>query len=94
MVSGKQQQGNGACLAYCGNVMAIGLYTPISIYEDVVDVINNNQAVNTQTERRVHRSEPWKPPVYTSMRGWMFMNYLLLMLLIALPCLLAYAIIR
>lgn len=34
------------------------------------------------------RSTPWQPIQYTSLKGWMFLNYLLLVLLLALPILL------
>jgi hypothetical protein len=66
--------------------MAIGLITPTSyIWDDVLDAVNNSNIVLAPDRGRFHyRSEPWSPPVYTSLAGWMFLNYSLLVLLIAL----------
>lgn len=78
--------------------MAIGLITELSavIQADVIDAINNSNASvgHMHGPSSLYHSPPWEPIRYTSMTGWMIMNYTLLACLIALPIALIYAILQ
>ena len=44
-------------------------------------------------QKRRQRSD-YRPPSYTSMRMWMFMNYALLAIMVAIPILITYVVSR
>jgi hypothetical protein len=52
------------------------------IAASVVDQIHNSEVLFARTteKRRSHKSMPWVPIVYTSMKGWLFLNYLAIVL--------------
>lgn len=63
------------------------------ILANLVDAANNSSilmACITGSKSYRKYSQPWQPPVYTSMRGWMAMNYLLCVLIPTLAGLVVY----
>lgn len=71
-----------------GLQVAIGLITTVDNHflESIVDNINNSNLIgNTNSPRRI-RGE-LEPIVYTSLKGWLFMNYILISCLMVLPIL-------
>ncbi len=57
--------------------------------ENVVDVINNSNMLLGGSRPKRIRSE-WQPPQYTSLRGWYFINYGLIVLFGILVIAVAY----
>lgn len=71
-------------------------YSPI--LANVVDTINNSNSyvfdgTNYANVMRKPEIESWKPIAYSSMKWFMFWNYVLLVCMIALPSLVIYGLV-